>query len=186
MKVFFIASTYLDNFEMARSIYGEIRKLGYTMVDDFVLSVDVKKHRNASDEYWASMYQNMMSGIIKSDVCVFEISAPSTGLGQLIQESIRREKPVILLRQNDKFHILLDGIALTEKRVQSYEYDNRNIEEVLEYSLENARELMTIRFTMLMPAELDNFLTEINRTQGISRSDYIRNLLLKEKKNLQK
>lgn len=122
-------------------------------------------------------YKKRLQETSKADVCVYEISYPSFGVGQLAQEAIREGKPVILLYYKGNPPHFFTGTAEVEKRVQLLEYDENNIENVLIDSLEIAEELLTTRFTMLMPANLNKYLTGIKKRFGLSRSEYIRKLL---------
>ena len=106
----------------------------------------------------------------------------SLAIGQLTQEAIRNEKPTILLYLQGKKPYFFRGAAEAESRVQLLEYTTDTLQDVLSYALEIAQELLTTRFTMLMPKELNTFLDKIHKQTGLSRSEYIRKLIMEKMK----
>lgn len=66
------------------------------------------------------------------------------------------------------------------------EYTLDGLKEVLADAFEFANELLTTRFTMLMPPELTRFLDEISKKEGIPRSEFIRDLIAVEMKKRKK
>jgi len=65
------------------------------------------------------------------------------------------------------------------------EYTEETIREILSYWLEEARNFLESRFTMILTSKIKTYLNEIAKS-GTSRSDYIRNLILKDMKKERK
>lgn len=185
MKVFFIG-TPRGKIEHQNVIYKEIRKLGYKHTSDFTARIDPKTFYDVDEKKWERRYKKRLREIASAEICLFEVSKHSLAVGQLVQESIRSEKPVILLYHEGKKPQFFRGAVGAESRVQLFEYTLENIKDVLEYAFEIAEELLTTRFTMLMPPELTRFLDKISEKEGTSRSEYIRELIAREMKKRKK
>ena len=179
MKIFFIGTPRGEK-RNSDKIHRVILKLGHEHTTDFMIRENFSNFYVVDDKAWAERYQLRLKEIAKSDVCIFEVSAYSISVGQLLQEAIRREKPTIALYCGEKKPQFLMGTALKEKRLQVCNYDLVNIEEVLSDALEIANELLTTRFTMLIPSNINKFLDDLNECEGLSRSEYIRDLILKD------
>lgn len=154
--------------------------MGHSHVSDFVEKVSKDSFYKDDDDYWHERYLQSIKEIDSSDVCILETSIPSTAMGQLAQLSIEKFKPTILLYKGNK-PFFFRGLAETEKRVQLLEYDLDNLPKVLEYAFEFAEEFINTRFTLLFPPDIVSHLKEIKK-QGLSQSDYIRNLIRKDMK----
>lgn len=186
MKVFFLASARIEDINLAKCIYDLLEELGCKHTSNFMIKFDQKHFYEASEKEWGERYRSRLKEIAQADICVCEVSMHSLAMGQLVQEAIRREKPVIILYQLGKKPQFMIGTAVEEKRVQLLEYSMDDLKEVLEYGLEQAKEMLTVRFTMLMPPEYDKILNKINEEEGISRSDYIRGLIKEDVKKREK
>ncbi len=177
MKIFFI-STPKGDLKHIAYVYETITKLGHTHTSDFAVTVKPELfYKNADEEIWRKRYEQRLEEIANADVAIFEISFPSFGAGQLAQEAIRAEKPVILLYFEGNKPNFFRGTAQAEKRVQLFEYTHENLKEILTYGLGIATDLLTTRFTMLMPSDMTKYLETVKNHSGLSRSEYIRKLL---------
>lgn len=180
MKVFFIASPRTKDLNICRFIYDTIESAGHNNTSNFMVTFDPKTFYAADEKTWYKRYILRVKEIAQADICVFESSMHSLAIGQLVQESLRRDKPVIVLHNNTFKPNFIISTQGREKRIQVLEYAMENLEDTLKYALEEAVQLVTTRFTMLMPPEYSQYLDQINKTQGISRSDYIRNLIAED------
>lgn len=181
MKAFFI-STPRGNKEYALAIYKTIEKFGHKNTSNFTVRIDPKTFYDVKEKLWEKRYKSRLKEIANAEVCVFEVSQHSLAVGQLAQEAIKSEKPVILLYYEGKKPHFFRGTVGTESRVQLLEYRPETLDEILKDAFEIAEELLTTRFTMLMPPELTKFLNSIRENKEISRSEYIRELIAKEMK----
>jgi hypothetical protein len=179
MKVFFI-STPRGNSQHINRIYKVINNLGYTHTSNFHKSVNLEKFYTEDDSIWQERYKSRLKEIAAAEICIFEVSQHSFAVGQLVQEAIRSEKPTILLYYEGQRPYFFRGAEIIETRVHLLPYTLDKIEEVLKYAFEIAEELLTTRFTMLITPEITKFLDDINNIKGIARSEFIRNLLVKE------
>lgn len=175
MKVFFIGTPRGD-LDSAKLIHATISNLGYKQTSNFMVEIDPLTFYQTEEKDWQKRYFSRLEEIAKADVCIFEVSTHSISVGQLLQEAIRREKPVIALYSNEEPHFLL-GTAGNENRLQLLKYTPQDLEDILKYAFETAEQLLTTRFTMLLSPEYSRFLDNLNKEKGISRSEYIRSLI---------
>ena len=180
-KVFF-TSTPRGNWDYALNIHDTIESMGYVHTSNFTTTITPETFYDADEKAWQGRYIAKLHEIALADICVFEVSIHSLAVGQLLQEAIRRDKPVIAMYEQGKRPHFLRGTEGSETRVQLLEYSLETLNETLEYAFEIATELLTTRFTLLMPAELVQFLNKMSEKTGISRSEYIRGLIMEEKK----
>lgn len=181
MRIFFIGTPRGD-LRMGRKIYKSIEELGYSHTTSFMKDVKQEGFYEVGEEEWESRYLARLKEISKADVCVFEVSKHSLAVGQLVQEAISSEKPTILLYEEGKKPHFFRGTDLAEKRVLLLGYGLNDLNQVLDDGLEIAKELLTSRFTMLMPSELVKSIDEMKEV-GVSRSEFIRRLIKKETTN---
>jgi hypothetical protein len=180
MKVFFIGSPRHNWIEQQR-IYTLLKSLKLKHTCLFTENIDPEEfYRNTTEELWADRYKSRLKEISVADFCVFEASTPSHAIGQLVQEALGREKPVIVLHTKDYVPHFLSGTVGKEKRLQLLEYSESNLSAVLEYAIGVVKELLEIRFTMLMSAEINTYLERKAKEFHLSRSEYIRGLVRKD------
>jgi hypothetical protein len=181
MKVFFIGSPRF-NWKEQQLIYARIKDMGFSHTCAFTEEIDPETFYHVDDKTWQERYYARLKEMSEADCCVFETSTPSHAIGQLVQEALRSDKPVVALHTHEYHPVFMSGSAGVEKRLQVLEYSLDNLDQVLEYGFEVVKSLLVTRFTMLMPAEISKFLDEKSKKDGISRSEYIRALILDEMK----
>lgn len=91
---------------------------------------------------------------------------------------LTRGKPVILLFEEGKNPSFVDNV-FTSRLIKS-EYNKNNLNEVLEWCLEEARGLSNRRFTLFISPDIEKFLEEKSISDGTSKSEFIRSLIEKE------
>lgn len=75
---------------------------------------------------------------------------------------------------------MLQGIS-SEKLIL-LEYSTQDLESVLSYGIEESKNQIDARFTLLFPPNIVKYLDNLSNKTGTSRSEHIRELLLKEMK----
>lgn len=128
--------------------------------------------------HFVDYYTNLQKWIKQADICVFEVSYSSTSIGHEIAMALHGSKPVIALRVSDApRNIILNTI--NDSRLQLVDYSPADVNQVVCNALEYANGQLDQRFTLIMPASLISYLDSVS-TQGVSRSEYIRNLIRKD------
>ena len=195
MKIYFSASARTKNFcpECLDKIYEKIEELGHVHVTDWMKKVDPDHFYKRTPEDAVKFYKQMVKDIKKADVCVFETSIDSAGVGFSINLALDSGKPVIALynRHHDskrKAPYLLQMIH--HPKIQVLEYTLENLDETLGDALEMAKDQMDIRFTFFLTPKLVNYLDFIKRERRMARATFIRRLIegaiKKDKEYLQK
>ena len=107
-----------------------------------------------------------------------ETSFPSTvNIGTEIGYFVKQGKPVVCLYENGRQSVFTSEVL--SNRLIEGEYNEDDLEKVLEWGLKEAEQMLNRRFTMFITPEIDCYLNEISK-QGGSRSEFIRNLIRKK------
>lgn len=190
MKVFFHAQlrgpeNYLTIY---RKIYKVIEEQGYQHTSNIINSIDPKKFVNQMDSFEHSKRMNMYATYIRniklSDIIVVEVSLASFTAGFLIHEALIDNKPIVALylEGNDPYHLL----NMNTDKLQLVEYNTSNIREKLQKAFDLAKKQIDIRFNFFIPPEIISYLDWISAEMRISKSTYIRDVIVKDmKKNKQ-
>ncbi len=126
--------------------------------------------------------EELLSEISDCDCALVEGSYPSSILvGYELGQLVSKQKPTILLYKKG-FNPVLAGEVHSSRLVKS-EYEEDVLEEVVDWCLEEIKNVSNRRFTFFISPEIDNFLNKISRDGDISRSEFIRNLIRKEISN---
>lgn len=182
MKIFFI-STPLGKGKIRKNyklIYDEIARMGYEHVSDFIASESVdsyyeEMHKGRSEH--VKFYNNMVKNIQSADICVFEASTPSFGVGFLIQRSIDYSKPTVVLHDKEHVPYFLSGIE-DDKLIIS-NYDDETYKKVLEKALDSAREKRDKRFNFFLSPKLLNYIESASKDRGVTKSKLLRDMIVK-------
>ncbi|MEI6532713.1 MAG: hypothetical protein WCO06_02645 [Candidatus Roizmanbacteria bacterium] len=181
MKVFFSA-TYQGEEEFGdkyKAIYKSIGELGYDHIDDPYLQKGydsyLEKMKSGRDAQ-VENYKSKQSLIHSSDICVFETSYHSLGIGFMIMMALEAGKPTIVLYYKDNAPYFL--IGSTEEKLIIYNYNDANIKQILKDSFEQARERSDKRFNFFINPKLLGYLDEESREEGVTKSMFIRGLIM--------
>lgn len=182
MKVYFSASARAKK-EYQKSIgriYSLIKKFGGSHVTDFIVKVDPEDFYQYSHKQAVSFYKKMVNGIKQADICIFETSKESAGIGYSVNLALDAGKPVIALHRPYHKPYLLQMI--NHPKIQVVEYKDSNLEAVFKKTWETAKEQMDTRFTFFLTPKLANYLDFIKRDKKLARAAFIRGLIEKSMK----
>jgi hypothetical protein len=177
MKVYFSSSLrakkyYLKNFD---KIFQTIKDLGHKHTSDFLIKAEANEFYDRKGEQFGRFYKNIIAQIKKADICVFEVSLHSLGIGYCVDLAIQMGKPVILLHVPDSNPVFFKGIK--SERVQIHEYQLEDVDHVLKDALEEAKSHIDVRFTFFITPKIVHFLDNVAKKKKIPRAVYIRRLL---------
>lgn len=181
MKIFFAAAYQSDKtgFDRNKKIFEEIEKLGYTHLFDETVRITyeefVEKMQGKKEEF-AKHTKSIMKNIQGADICVFEVSSHSLGIGFGIEKSLELNKPTIVLHHVDINPIFLSGVEDEKFIIKAY--DDKNYKKMLKEALELARERRDKRFNFFISPKLLEYLEKTSNTEGITKSKFIRNLIV--------
>lgn len=181
MRVFFSCSLQDEKFDntLFHKIYKEIENLGYDHVDQEVVNLtreQFNKLKEETREVQVKRYNDKLEAIKKADICIFETSPHSLSTGFLIHAALDQQKPTIALYYQDMVPFFLSGIENEKLMIQSY--SEKTLKKVLRDLLEQAREKRDKRFNFFISPKLLEFLERASTGDGITKSKYIRNLIV--------
>jgi len=182
MKIFFSGSPRgkKEYGEYHQKINALISDLGYENIDKDLLDRsydDFKQQMSLGREAYIKWYQKKIESINKSDICIFETSVHSLGIGFLIQRALDIGKPVIVLYFANNIPYFLSGIEDEKLIVKSY--DEKNYKKVIKDALEKAREKRDKRFNFFLSPKLLNYIDGEAQKSGITKSKFLRDLIVR-------
>lgn len=187
MKIFFSASPRGNKqfINQYRAIYDTIRTLEYVHVDDDVINVseDIFNARMKQEgkKAYVALYNKKTEAIAKADMCIFESSLHSAGVGLLIQKALDLCKPTIVLYYKDNIPYFISGME--DEKLIVHGYNETNVELVVRNMLNRARERRDKRFNFFLTPKLLDYLDETSKKQGSTKSKLIRDLIVDHMRN---
>lgn len=186
MKVYFNTShrgiKFFNNYY--KLIYQYIKDLGYQINYDKIITVSSNDFYETVEKGGRTSHLEIYNENIKSmqeaDIMVFEGSLPSLSMGFLIQKAVSMNKPTIVLYLKDNTPVLL--VDHVEEKLIVKSYSDDNLKDVVKESLDQATEIRDKRFNFFISPDLLTYLNNASKDQGITKSTFIRNLLLEHKR----
>lgn len=176
--------SFRGNVELGCRIYKEIENLGHKHTSNFFASEKTaKSFYSFSSKEQSQHYEKVFFDLIRSDIIVVEVSIHSLTIGSIIQKGLDSRIPILALCGEGQRKPFLDGIEYSEDRLLVIEYSNDNLKAKLKEGLGYLETALSTRFTMILPPEISKYLEVLSR-RGITRSEYIRNLILKDMRKL--
>ncbi len=174
MKVLFVNSDAQNNDEL--QIKERIFK--YLKANYELIVTTVTKKRKELPENYEILFDT--SGY---DLALIEMNnLADAQVGFLAGFILSRGKPVIVLYPKDQNQPLIEDIK--SPRLITSEYSLGDIESVIEWCIDEVKlNLASRRFTMFISPDLEMFLNNITTNLNTSKSEFIRQLILKEKEN---
>ncbi len=183
MKIFF-SGAYTDDKRLLsfyKRIYDYIVKLGYVHNDDDIIGHTYENFKSVvfqeKDSDFNKHYLKKIKNIASADICVFEVSNHSLGVGFLIQKALDSGKPVLALYCQDNVPIFLSG--LEDERFALKQYSDETLEKTLKEGLDMVRERRDKRFNFFISPKLLEYLESASGKDGVTKSRFIRNLIVR-------
>jgi len=167
MKVYFFAPQNEQN------RYAPYHQIITSTLDDY-------GYRNLISLKKSVPYQKMIKLLKESDVNLFDCSLPHPSTGFQISKSLEFNKPTIALYHHDSTPEFISSIF--EEKFLSSSYDKENLRTVLHAILKKTQLLADKRFNFFISPPLLNFLTLMSHEYGMTKSTYLRNLIIEDKK----
>ncbi len=186
MKIF-LDTTYRRNKEHEanyRKIYEYIEQLGHThLFTNIVNNIPLDEDNTATSkarEKSVELYQKRLEYLHKSDVNIFEASIPSLSTGLLIEKSLDMNKPTIVLYLENNIPTLIAGIE--NDKLLLAPYTKTNLKRIVEEILVKVNQIKDKRFNFFISPQLLEYLERASKDMGITKSTFIRRLILKHMK----
>jgi hypothetical protein len=182
MMVYFSASIYQRKEYGAyyKRIVSWLENKGYKVKHDHITSApDLEKISKSPKEENEAYYKNAVKWMMNADLIVIEASFPSTlNIGHEISVGLEKGKPVVVMFEKGKSSAFLDG--LNSDRLLLIEYDDANLEEMLEEAVDFAKNQADTRFNFFISPRHSTYLDWISQHRRIPRSVYLRNLIKRD------
>lgn len=180
MKVYFTASSIQKG--EYNSIYKKIveyLKKDKHDVYEKILSQHLPSITQVSSNSIKEWYKEWSEYVSQCDVAIVEGSYPSSiEIGFEISNILTRGKPVILLYKSNKNPVFVND--LYSSRLIKSEYTEGNLNQVLDWCLEEVKFLSNKRFTFYITPDIDEFLESVSADKETTKSEFIRELILKQ------
>ncbi len=167
---------YLESFEKIRDILIEGR---HKLTHD--LLIDTQKSES-STILSHQVFKKLNKAISLADCVVIEGSTISLAVSYVLTQSITLSKPVLFLTHSkspdinrNRFVKVIDSKLLT---VGQYD-DCSQIPEIIKKFLEETKYIKT-RFNLVLPSDINGFVTAQSKKNKISKTEYIISLIQKE------
>ena len=126
-------------------------------------------------------YKETIRAIKEAEICIFEASLPSIELAHFINQALDNDKPTVVLTIEGKPPFLLGHPS--EQTIVFIEYTEHDLERELAYGIKEASEQPRgIRFNCLISADLNRYLEGAARDTQMSKSGFVRKLILDHQK----
>ncbi|MCH7951210.1 hypothetical protein IH980_00535 [Patescibacteria group bacterium] len=180
MNVFFNASIsgkreFKDNY---RQIVESIEQLGHMVHSPHAIGRNIRDIAGETAEEAGAYYRRLRNNISRANICVFEVSYPSTGIGHEVTIALNLNKPVVALHVKDRPPYILEAIPSDD--LQVLEYSLNTLKRILTDAVHIASEQMDTRFNFFISRRLSSYLDWISRKRRIPRAVYLRQLIKKE------
>ncbi|MDP4011448.1 MAG: hypothetical protein Q8P72_04445 [Candidatus Roizmanbacteria bacterium] len=165
--------------DMFQKLYHEVEVLGYTHTSKLIVSnpLEFEKKMKSDANANKSFYTEMRDAIQLADICIFEASTPSFGVGYLIQESLIHSKPTIVLFYKEPHSHLLTGVE--DEKLIVEKYDEKNYAQVLRKALDHAREKRDKRFNFFLSPKLLQYIDDASKERSVTKSKLLRDMIVK-------
>lgn len=186
MKIAFTASLRGKKFfdDQYKKILASIEKQGHENLSKDLLNPSQNKVytdiQEGGRDANIAMYRKKIKDLQSADICVFECSTHSLAIGFMVQQALHFNKPTLVLYYKDNSPDFLAGVEDEKLIVKSY--DETSLEKVIKEALEEAESQRDKRFNFFINPDLLNYLNKAAKKDGVTKSTFIRNLILEYRK----
>jgi len=182
MKIFFSTSPKSKKAYSKEilAIYSYFHKNNITLTDTYIENINIEEFYRWNEKQKNKYYQDTINYIKKADICIFEASYPSLGVGHLIGESLKLHKQVIVLYLKNHIPFIVE--CANNENLFSVEYNLINLDHILTKNLKYVSNVQDIRFNMMLSPDIVNYMNKVSDENKLSKASYIRQLIMKDKK----
>jgi len=180
MKVFFVSTPRAKKKlgDIIEKIFEEIINLGYIHTSSLLREPlsDFNSRMKKGEKEEIAFYKDMVNSIKKADICIFEATVPSAGVGYLINKSLSLSKPTVILFYKETRSYLLPGIE--DERLVIFTYDKENYRQVLKKAFREIKNYHDRRFNFFLNPKTLSAIEQRSRQLGMTKSAYVRGLII--------
>lgn len=180
MKIFFSTSprTKEKYKEETTKIYEFLHALPASeLTEKFIENIRSQDFYNWNTQQKKEYFSTTKKAILASDICIFETSHPSTGVGYLVNQALKLEKPCVILYKKGNEPFMLDPVE-SEKIILT-EYTLESLKNDLTISINYAADLCNLKFNLFISPEINNYLIWSSQNKSVSKSHIVREIINK-------
>lgn len=182
MNIFLIGNPRSNNnlLQNLQILYEKISSLGHEHVNNFIKDKNngfeekMKRSKHSQQEF----YKDMINSISKADICIFEASMPSFGIGYLVEKSLSLSKPTIVLFYKENSSFVLPYVE--NERLLTKIYTDKNLDKILKQSIILAKERRDKRFNFYLSTKLLEYVENLSKEEGVTKSKVMRDIILRD------
>lgn len=182
MKVYLSASPRGDKDfgEYYKKLYDELVKLGYQHVNNEIIKLSsdefAKDMNDRGREAQLDLFNRKIKAIKEADICIFETSIHSLGVGFLVNKALEFGKPTVVLYFRENVPYFISGAE--DEKLIIREYNEKNVKKIVKEAIDIARERRDKRFNFFISPKLLEYLEKASKEEGVTKSKFIRNLIM--------
>ncbi len=141
------------------------------------LESDVKRLLKSNDHKSFTKYQKKLEKLIReSDIVMCEISNPDAKLGFDISKSLAEKKVIVAFEKDSVKQSSINSLGgAISKSVLYKTYSDKNILEIMEEALEEAKKRLDTKFILIISPEIDRYLDWASQTKRMHKAQIVRN-----------
>ncbi|MFW5703512.1 MAG: hypothetical protein ACOCXQ_01635 [Patescibacteria group bacterium] len=159
---------------LVQKVHKDLEKEGYSLS----LVTIVQEKMEATD-----LHAQLSKAVKQAEIIVLLVDEVSIGAGILAEYCVSNSKPTLMLVASDLSDPLLSFID--DDKFLIKQYNDRNIKKVLLDGIRGAREKRDKRFNFFISPKLLDYLESTSKDEGITKSKFIRNLIIGDMRSLQ-
>ncbi len=191
MKVYFTTSSEgVSKKRIAcRRIITQIEKSGGQLSLNWIkLATDKKEPRKDHPPNPVKIFQENLSALTKSEVCIFETSVVSWGVVYQITYAITKEIPTLCffdkISEPSEVSNMLPGIK--SKYLYIEKYEDGDLEKKVANFLTKTEKTTLVKFNFIACKEIKSYIDWAAKRHGVSQSEFLRdaiksNIICKDK-----
>lgn len=188
MTVFFTCS--IDNILKYSQFYLETRdsvlSLGHYINRDWInYSIELAK-QNKPDPLTSSIYEDVMSAILTSDLVIADATVRSMTIGHQVTFALQKKKPVLLLSYKEDLtnpsELFVSGAKSPLLQIKSYS-SLEEIKTVIKSFLQKYESTPKTRFNLVLNKAQDSYIEWASFTYKKSKTDIIQQAITEKMEN---
>lgn len=183
MKIVIIASIagkeyLIENYKIISEL---CKKNGNEVFDDYIFKHRRDILRKSSITILKEIHNNMILKIKQCDFMIVESTQSSLSVGRYVGVSLQYHKPILVLYTDHPPRALIaDPTRLITLKKYSLD-DKKDLKEKLEHFFKQAeKKIFIYRFNVMLSHEINNYLLYKANENSISKSDYVRKLIVSD------
>jgi hypothetical protein len=160
--------------------------MGHTITRDWLEeAIDIVESKALNSLDREDVYSKVTASIFSSDVVIIEGTVASFSVGHQVTLGLSKNKPTLFLIA--KKHTSKKGgkaknsflAGLNSPLLKVVEYDDSTLADILNDFLNNNGGKPIVKFNIVLTKEIENYLDWVSFTHKVNKSEFIRNLILK-------